>query len=333
MAGLKGSVIVTTLLVLTFIDPVTPDDMSARSDLLTLMKTIMDNMKNGKDLGAVEKDLFMKDLKTAALFADLDVLAVDRVLMTAKDFNTEAILRCEEDAFIVETKDVHESIFIQAALKARYSDVQHCDGFRMGVHLDNVRKLFPLDLHVCPFATMNVTRHGDGGKDSPYTMEVYADTLIGRLNAVGDMDTIGTSLKEVSIPPEQETYSCEVTMTAKAFRMLMQQLNWLGKQFTISCTLQDMNVTVTDNGGSHSFLIRHSTRMELEASLTGQVPPRSFVTAKVYSSTRVEVASSTVTLRLAPTGPLVLHYQLKKDADGLLKNHSHVTFFMDSTQQ
>eukprot|EP00058_Branchiostoma_floridae_P023421 XP_002608911.1 hypothetical protein BRAFLDRAFT_85524 [Branchiostoma floridae] len=192
MAGLKGSVIVTTLMVLTFIDPVTPDG--------------------------------------------------------------------EEGAFIVETKDVHESIFIQAALKARYSDVQHCDGFRMGVHLDNVRKLFPLDLHVCPFATMNVTRHGDGGKDSPYTMEVYADTLIGRLNAVGDMDTIGTSLKEVSIP--------------------------LGKQFTISCTLQDMNVTVTDNGGSHSFLIRHSTRMEL-----------------------------------------------KKDADGLLKNHSHVTFFMDSTQQ
>ncbi|XP_066275370.1 proliferating cell nuclear antigen-like [Branchiostoma lanceolatum] len=292
----------------------------------------MVGIKKGKDLGAIEKDAFMKDLKTSALFADLDVTAIDRVLMTAKDFNSEAILRCDENAFVMETKDVHESIFMQAALKARYSDIQHCDGFRMGAHLENVRKLFPADYHVCSFATFNVTRQKEGGKDGPYSMEVYADTLIGRLNAVGDMDKIGTSLKEVAVPPEKEAYSCEVTMTAKIFRTLMQQINWLGKDFTISCTLQDMNFTVTDNGGSHSFLFRHSPRMELEASLTGHVPPRGFVTSKVYSSTRVEAISSTVALRLAPTGPLVLHYQLKKDADGLLENHSHITFFMDSTQ-
>ncbi|XP_078669366.1 uncharacterized protein LOC144910300 isoform X1 [Branchiostoma floridae x Branchiostoma belcheri] len=304
MPGWKGLFIPAILLVLIFIDPVAPDDTAVRSDLLTLMTTIMENMKKGKDLGAIEKDMFMKDLKTSALFADLDVAALDRVLVTATDFNTDAILRCEEDAFIMETKDVHESIFIQAALKARYSDVQHCDGFRMGAHLENVRKLFPADYHTCSFATINVTRHKDAEKDGPYSMEVYADTLIGRLNAVGNMDLIGTSMKEVAIPPEKETYSCEVTMTAKAFRLLMQQINWLGKDFTISCTLQDMNFTVTDDGGTHAFLLRHSPRMEIEASLTGRVPPRGFVTERVYSSTRVEVASATVTLRLAPTGPL-----------------------------
>jgi proliferating cell nuclear antigen len=213
-----------------------------------------------------------------------------RVIEAFKDFVPEANFVCESNAITLQAMDTAHVALV--SLKLNEFDSYECKtAFPMGVHISNLYKVLK-----CMDAEDQLSIGADPS-ESCFDLEIVR----ANRSAYFKLHLIDLDTDQLSIP--EQTYDCNVKLTATEFKKICGDLSAFGETITLGGMDDGFTFTATGDTGEASITLKTPIEYCCEAEVFLTFPLR-----YLLGFTKATPLSDHVTLRMSSDSPLVVEY-------------------------